>query len=98
MADATTFNALTERIIGVLRRDARMPPLTVEEWRLLFADAVSRSRDELGELLGDAAVPDFNAGGYRYKDLLREGIVSSRGNLNYLQVCFGFPKPIKTAL
>ena len=42
--------------------------------------------------------PDFNAGGYRFKDLLREGIVSSRGNLNYLQRRLGFPRPIKTGL
>jgi len=44
------------------------------------------------------AAIDFNAGGYRFKDLLREGIVSSRGNLNYLQRRFGFPRPIKTGL
>jgi len=42
------------------------------------------------------AAPDFNAGGYRFEDLKREGIVSSRGNLNYLQNTFGFPRPIKT--
>jgi hypothetical protein len=40
-------------------------------------------------------VPDFNAGGYRFRDLLREGIVSSRGDLNYKQTRLGFPRPIK---
>ena len=45
-----------------------------------------------------ATVPDFNAGGYRFADLLREGIVSSRGNLNYLQTQLGFPRPVKTGL
>jgi hypothetical protein len=49
-ADAAV-DVLIERIITVLRRDTRMPSLTAEEWRLLFADAVARSRDELGELL-----------------------------------------------
>lgn len=38
---------------------------------------------------------DFNAGGYRYKDLLREGIVSGRADLHYKQTRFGFPRPIK---
>jgi hypothetical protein len=41
-------------------------------------------------------VPDFNAGGYRFKDLLREGIVSSRSDLNRKQTQLGFPRPIKT--
>ena len=31
------------------------------------------------------AIPDFNAGGYRFEDLLRERIVSSRGDLNFKQ-------------
>jgi len=44
------------------------------------------------------AAIDFNAGGYRFKDLVRAGIVSSRGNLNYLQRRLGFPRPIKTGL
>lgn len=44
------------------------------------------------------AIPDFNAGGYRFKDLLREGIVSSRGDLNYKQTRLGFPRPIKLGL
>lgn len=43
-------------------------------------------------------VPDFNAGGYRFKDLLREGIVSSRSDLNRKQTQLGFPRPIKTGL
>jgi hypothetical protein len=41
-------------------------------------------------------VPDFNAGGYRFKDLLREGIVSSRSDLSRKQAGLGFPRPIKT--
>jgi hypothetical protein len=41
-------------------------------------------------------VPDFNAGGYRFKDLLREGIVSSRSDLSRKQADLGFPRPIKT--
>jgi hypothetical protein len=44
------------------------------------------------------AAPDFSQGGYRFKDLLREGIVSSRGDLNYKQTRLGFPRPIKTGL
>lgn len=44
------------------------------------------------------AAIDFNAGGYRFKDLLREGIVSSRGDLNYKQTRLGFPRPIKIGL
>ena len=44
------------------------------------------------------AVPDFSLGGYRFKDLLREGIVSSRGDLNYKQTRLGFPRPIKIGL
>jgi len=43
-------------------------------------------------------IPDFTAGGYRYKDLEREGIVSSRGDLNYKQTRLGFPRPIKIGL
>jgi hypothetical protein len=43
-------------------------------------------------------VPDFSQGGYRFKDLLREGIVSSRGDLNYKQTRLGFPRPIKIGL
>jgi hypothetical protein len=39
---------------------------------------------------------DFGAGGYRYKDLLREGIVSSRGDLHTKQRQLAFPRPIKT--
>jgi hypothetical protein len=46
----------------------------------------------------DVTAPDFNAGGYRFKDLLREGIVSSRGDLNYKQNNLGFPRPIKIGL
>ena len=41
---------------------------------------------------------NFAGGGYRFEDLLRERIVSSRGNLNYLQKRFGFPRPVKTGL
>jgi hypothetical protein len=43
-------------------------------------------------------IPDFNAGGYRFKDLLREGIVSSRSDLHDKQKRYGFPRPIKTGL
>jgi hypothetical protein len=43
-------------------------------------------------------VPDFTGGGYRFKDLLREGIVSSRSDLNYKQTRLGFPRPIKLGL
>jgi hypothetical protein len=53
-------------------------------------------RPWLNEAIDMTAVPDFNAGGYRFKDLLREGIVSSRGDLNYKQTRLGFPRPIKT--
>ena len=42
--------------------------------------------------------PDFSAGGYRFKDLQREGIVSSRSDLNYKQTRLGFPRPIKTGV
>ena len=42
---------LIDRVVAVLRRDPRMPPLIGEEWRLLFADATARSREELGELI-----------------------------------------------
>src|SRR5262245_26122873 len=41
---------------------------------------------------------DFNAGGYRYKDLLRERIVSSRSDLHDKQKRHGFPRPIKTGV
>jgi len=52
-ADADdTVDTLVERIIAVLRRDPRMPPLIGEQWRLLFADAAARSRTELGDLIG----------------------------------------------
>ena len=44
------------------------------------------------------AIPDFNAGGYRFEDLLHERIVSSRGDLNFKQTRLGFPRPIKTGL
>jgi hypothetical protein len=43
-----------------------------------------------------STVPDFNAGGYRYKDLERDGIVSSRSDLHDKQKRYGFPRPIKT--
>jgi predicted DNA-binding transcriptional regulator AlpA len=42
--------------------------------------------------------PDFNQGGYRFKDLLRERIVSSRSDLHYKQTRLGFPRPIKIGL
>ncbi len=42
--------------------------------------------------------PDFSGGGYRFKDLLAAGIVSSRGDLNYKQTRLGFPRPIKIGL
>ena len=41
---------------------------------------------------------DFSGGGYRFKDLLAAGIVSSRGDLNYKQTRLGFPRPIKIGL
>jgi len=41
---------------------------------------------------------DFNAGGYRYNDLKREGIVSSRSDLHDKQKRHGFPRPIKTGV
>jgi predicted DNA-binding transcriptional regulator AlpA len=44
------------------------------------------------------AIPDFSAGGYRYEDLKRERIVSSRSDLHDKQKRYGFPKPIKTGL
>jgi hypothetical protein len=44
-------DGLLERVIRVLRRDPRMPVLTAEEWRFLFADAAARSRDEFGDLI-----------------------------------------------
>jgi hypothetical protein len=45
------IDTLLDRIIAVLRRDERMPLLTGEQWRLLFADASARSKDELGHLI-----------------------------------------------
>ena len=39
---------------------------------------------------------DFSAGGYRFEDLKRDRIVSSRSDLNYKQTKLGFPRPIKT--
>jgi hypothetical protein len=51
-ADAdNAIDALVERIITVLRRDPQMPTRSAEAWRLLFADATARSRQELGDLL-----------------------------------------------
>jgi hypothetical protein len=51
-ADAdTVVAAILERVITVLHTDPRMPQLTREAWRLLFADIEVRSRDELGELI-----------------------------------------------
>jgi hypothetical protein len=55
-------------------------------------------RPEITEAIDVTMVPDFNLGGYRFADLLREGIVTSRGNLNYLQKRLGFPRPIKIGL
>jgi hypothetical protein len=53
-ADAAV-QTLLDRMIAALRRDPRMPTLTGEAWRLLFADAAARSRDELGELIDGRA-------------------------------------------
>jgi N6-adenosine-specific RNA methylase IME4 len=39
---------------------------------------------------------NYNAGGYRYQDLVDARIISGRGDLNYKQNHFGFPRPIKT--
>jgi hypothetical protein len=51
-ADADdAVDTLVERIIAVLRRDPRMPPLIGEQLRLLLADAVAPSRTELGDLI-----------------------------------------------
>jgi ketosteroid isomerase-like protein len=44
-ADAT-IETMLDRIIVVLRRDPRMPRLGSDEWRLLFAGAVARGREE----------------------------------------------------
>jgi hypothetical protein len=55
-------------------------------------------RPRITEAIDVTAVPDFTGGGYRFKDLLREGIVSSRGDLNYKQTRLGFPRPIKIGL
>jgi hypothetical protein len=38
---------------------------------------------------------DFAEGGYRFADLRRRGIVSSRSDLLDKQRRYGFPKPIK---
>jgi predicted DNA-binding transcriptional regulator AlpA len=46
----------------------------------------------------DNPIPDFSQGGYRFKDLLREGIVSSRSDLHYKQTRLSFPRPIKIGL
>jgi hypothetical protein len=55
-ADADrAVQTLIDRVVAVLRRDPRMPPLTSETWRLLFADVAARSRAELGELIEDKA-------------------------------------------
>ena len=43
-------------------------------------------------------LPDFSAGGYRYEDLKRERIVSSRSDLHDKQKRYGFPRPIKTGV
>ena len=40
-------------------------------------------------------VPDFAAGGYRFKDLVEQRIVSSRGDLHYKQKHLDFPRPVK---
>jgi hypothetical protein len=57
--DADRFvDELIEHIITVLRRDARMPQLTSETWRLLFADAAERGKADLAALIagmGDCA-------------------------------------------
>jgi hypothetical protein len=55
-------------------------------------------RPRITEAIAVTTAIDFNAGGYRFKDLLREGIVSSRGDLNYKQTRLGFPRPIKIGL
>jgi hypothetical protein len=55
-------------------------------------------RPRITEAIDVTTAPDFNAGGYRFKDLQREGIVSSRGDLNYKQTRLGFPRPIKIGL
>jgi hypothetical protein len=55
-------------------------------------------RPELHEAIDVTTEPDFTGGGYRYKDLLDAGIVSSRGDLNYKQTRLGFPRPIKIGL
>ena len=46
-ADAAIATVI-ERVVAVLRADPRMPRLTCETWRLIFADVESRSRAELG--------------------------------------------------
>jgi hypothetical protein len=55
-ADADrTVQTLIDRVVAVLRRDPRMPPLDGETWRLLFGDVAARSRAELVELIEDKA-------------------------------------------
>ena len=49
-ADAAIATVI-ERIISVLRADPRMPRLTGDAWRPLFADVESRGRDELGAMI-----------------------------------------------
>jgi hypothetical protein len=50
-ADADAMVATILERITALRADPRMPQLTCEGWRLLFADIEVRSREELGELI-----------------------------------------------
>jgi predicted DNA-binding transcriptional regulator AlpA len=50
----------------------------------------------IDEAIDVTEVPDFNAGGFRFKDLVDARIVSSRSDLNYKQTKLGFPRPIKT--
>jgi predicted DNA-binding transcriptional regulator AlpA len=55
-------------------------------------------RPLITEAIHVTAVPDFSAGGYRYEDLKRERIVSSRSDLHNKQKRYGFPRPIKLGL
>lgn len=55
-------------------------------------------RPRITEAIDVTTSPDFSGGGYRFKDLLAAGIVSSRGDLNYKQTRLGFPRPIKIGL
>jgi hypothetical protein len=52
---AAGVQTLLDRMIAALRRDPHMPTLTGEAWRLLFAGAAARTRDELGELIDGRA-------------------------------------------